>query len=79
MNANSIALLLHIVGALGLFVAMGLEWTGLRQIRSALLPQQAYIWMGILKSTIKVVLRRCCRSSSLSWRPLPGSCCSAGR
>ncbi len=56
MNAFSIALFLHIVGALGLFVAMGLEWTGLRQIRSAMLPQQAYTWMGILKGTMKLVL-----------------------
>ena len=36
MNDYSIALFLHIVGALGFFVALGLEWTGLRQIRSAM-------------------------------------------
>ena len=29
----SIALFVHIVGALGFFVALGLEWTGLSQIR----------------------------------------------
>jgi hypothetical protein len=50
MNSYSIALFVHIVGALGLFVALGLEWTGLRQIRSGILPQQARAWMGTLKS-----------------------------
>ena len=34
MNAYSIALFLHIVGALGFFVALGLEWTGLWQIEA---------------------------------------------
>ncbi len=29
MDDYSIALFLHIVGALGFFVALGLEWTGL--------------------------------------------------
>ena len=50
MNDYSITLFLHIVGALGFFVALGLEWTGLLQIRSATLPEQVRAWMGILKS-----------------------------
>ena len=54
MNAYSIALFLHIVGAVGFFVALGLEWTGLWQIQSALTPQQVRGWMGILKSLRKV-------------------------
>ncbi len=54
MNIYSIALFLHIVGALGLSVALGLEWTGLWQIRNAVLPEQVRIGMGILKSTNKV-------------------------
>lgn len=54
MNNYSIALFLHIVGALGLFVALGLEWTGLRQIRSAMLSEQVLGWMGILRSVRKV-------------------------
>ncbi len=54
MNAYSIALFLHIVGALGFFVALGLEWTGLWQIRSAMTPQQVGGWMGILKSVRRV-------------------------
>lgn len=51
MDAYSIILFVHIVGVLGLFVALGLEWTGLRQIRSAIVPEQVHAWMGILKST----------------------------
>ena len=54
MNSFSIALFLHIVGALGVFVALSLEWTGLRQLRGAILPEQVRAWMGILKSTNKV-------------------------
>src|SRR5512143_2909841 len=54
MNSYSIALFLHIVGALGVFVALALEWTGLQQIRSSILPEQVRAWMGILKSTNKV-------------------------
>lgn len=53
MNAYSIALFLHIVGAVGIFVALGLEWTGLWQIRSAMTPQQVGGWMRILKSVRK--------------------------
>lgn len=51
MNIYSIALFLHIVGALVFFSALGLEWTGLRQIRGAAFPEQVRAWMGILKST----------------------------
>lgn len=54
MNGYSIALFLHVVGALGFFVALGLEWTGLLQIRSALVPVQVGAWMGILKSVRRV-------------------------
>ena len=54
MNDYSIALFLHIVGALGFFVALGLEWTGLLQIRSAILPEQVHAWMGTLKSVRRV-------------------------
>jgi ribose/xylose/arabinose/galactoside ABC-type transport system permease subunit len=54
MNDYSIALFLHIVGALGFFVALGLEWTGLSQIRSAMTLEQVRAWMGILKNLRKV-------------------------
>ena len=53
MNAYSIALFLHIVGAVGIFVALGLEWTGLWQIRNATTPQQVGGWMRILKGVRK--------------------------
>ena len=49
MNDYSIALFLHIAGVLGLSVSLGLEWTGLRQIRNAVNPEQVRGWMGILK------------------------------
>jgi len=51
MSIYSIALFLHITGALGLSAALGLEWTSLRQIRNAVFPEQVRGWMGILKST----------------------------
>jgi hypothetical protein len=54
MNIYSTALFLHIVGALGFFIALGLEWTGLSQIRSAMTPEQVRGWMGILKNVRKV-------------------------
>jgi hypothetical protein len=40
MNYYSIALFLHVVGALGLFVAMGLEWVGLQQLQAVTTTEQ---------------------------------------
>lgn len=54
MNDYAIALFFHIVGALGLFAALGLEWTGLWQIRSAIHPEQLRAWMSMLKIATKV-------------------------
>ncbi len=54
MNAYSFALFLHIAGVLGFSVALGLEWTGLRQISSAIRPDQVRGWMGILKGVRRV-------------------------
>jgi hypothetical protein len=54
MNDYSITLFLHIVGALGFFLALGLEWTGLSQIRSAMTLELVRAWMGILKNVRKV-------------------------
>jgi hypothetical protein len=51
MNSYSIALFLHISGALGFFVVLGLEWIGLRQIRSSSLSEEAHTILGMLKST----------------------------
>jgi hypothetical protein len=54
MNAYSIALFLHIVGALGFFVALGLEWTGLWHIGNAKSSELVWSWMRISKSTRKL-------------------------
>ena len=54
MNTYSIALFLHIVGALGFFVALALEWTGLRQIRHATNIEQLREWMRMINSTRRV-------------------------
>ncbi len=54
MNASSVILFLHIVGALGFFVALGLEWTGLREIGSTRLPEQVRGWMRIIRNTNKL-------------------------
>ncbi len=54
MEIESIALFLHITGALGIFVALGLELTGLKQIRSAFTIEHVRSWMGILKNVRKM-------------------------
>jgi hypothetical protein len=48
MNFYSIALFLHIVGALGFFVAFGLEWTSWLYLRRATTITQAREWLGVL-------------------------------
>ena len=47
MNDYSIALFLHIVGALGFFVALGLEWTSLGHLRRATTVEQVREWMRV--------------------------------
>lgn len=47
MNDYSIALFLHIVGALGFFVALGLEWISLRHLRRATTAEQVREWMRV--------------------------------
>src|SRR5574342_417612 len=51
MSNYSIALFLHIVGALGFFVVLGLEGIGLSQVRSVMLPEEARAILGTVKST----------------------------
>ena len=48
MTLYSVTLFLHIVGALGLFAALGLEWTSLRQLRRATTAEQAHEWLNAL-------------------------------
>jgi hypothetical protein len=50
MSNYSIALFLHIAGALGFFVVLGLEWIGLSQVRRARLPDEARAILGTVKS-----------------------------
>ncbi len=54
MDPSAVGLFLHIVGGLGLFVSLSLEWTGLAQIRKATLPEQVSSWLSILKNSHKV-------------------------
>ena len=47
MTFYSFALFLHIVGALGLFMALGLEWTSLWYLRRATTAEQVNQWFLI--------------------------------
>lgn len=55
MTGHSIGMFLHIAGALGISAALALEWAGLRQIRSAILPEQVRAWIGTLKGANRVL------------------------
>ena len=50
MNVYSIVLFLHIVGALGLFVALGIEFLTVSRLRSAVTAEQAREWLSVLGS-----------------------------
>src|SRR3989442_14938782 len=50
MNIYSIVLYLHIVGALLLFVAMGIEFLAVSRLRSAGTAEQARDWLGVVGS-----------------------------
>jgi hypothetical protein len=47
MTLYSIALFLHIVGALGFFAVLGLEWMSLSQLRRAITAEQVREWLSI--------------------------------
>lgn len=49
----SIALFLHIVGALGVSVALGLEWIGMSQIRRTTVPQEIRAILNVVQSTTR--------------------------
>ncbi len=51
MSSYSIALFLHVVGALGFSVVLGFEWIGLSQLRKALLPEEVRTILRIIKTT----------------------------
>lgn len=46
MSAYSIALFLHIVGALGFFAALGVEWMTMTQVRKAATAEQIQTWLN---------------------------------
>ena len=46
MSAYSIALFLHIVGAMGFFVALGVEWMTMTQLRKAATAEQVREWLN---------------------------------
>lgn len=48
MNAYLLSRYLHVVGALGLFVALGLDWAGLAQLRRARTAEQVREWARVL-------------------------------
>ena len=54
MSIFSIALFLHIVGALGVSVALGLEWLGLSQIRKSTVPDEVRAILRVVTSTTRV-------------------------
>jgi hypothetical protein len=47
MNYYAIILFVHIAGALGFFVALGVEWISLRQLRGATTAEQVGTWMRV--------------------------------
>ncbi len=47
MTAYAFALFLHIVGALGLFVSLGLEWTSQAYLQRASSAEQAREWLSL--------------------------------
>ena len=47
MSYYSIALFVHIVGALGFFVALGVEWISVRQLRRATTTEQVGVWVRV--------------------------------
>ena len=49
----SLALFLHVLGALGMFAALGIEWVSLRNLSKAANAQEARGWLGLF-----MVLRR---------------------
>src|SRR4030095_1230727 len=54
MSLYSAALFLHIVGALGLFAALALEWAGLSNLRRARSVGQFRDWAGLLQGLHRV-------------------------
>lgn len=54
MNYYLIAKFIHIVGALGLFIALGIEWLSLRNLRRATSPAEVRNWTRIVRGIQKL-------------------------
>lgn len=54
MNSYVIALVIHIVGALGFFMALGLEWSSLYQARQARTGEQLRTWLNVARGSYRV-------------------------
>ena len=54
MSSYTIALFLHILGALGMFAALGIEWAVAEPLRRATDVAQARPWIGVLRSLRRV-------------------------
>lgn len=54
MSGYALLVFLHIVGALGMFAALGLEWAGLSNLRRAATVGQARDWLRLLGSVRRV-------------------------
>ena len=54
MSYYAIALFLHIVGALGLFAALGLEWVSLLHLRRATTAEQVRQWRRISNGSARL-------------------------
>jgi hypothetical protein len=54
MNGYAVILFFHIVGALGFFVALGLEWTTIRQLRRVATVEQLREWLRLSNGASRV-------------------------
>ncbi len=54
MNDYAITLFVHLVSVFGMFVALGVEWIGLSQLRGAQDFAPVRVWMGILSRVPKL-------------------------
>ncbi len=54
MDSSSVGIFIHVVGGIGMCVALGIEWTGLWQLRNVVQPMQVRAAMGVVKGANKV-------------------------
>jgi hypothetical protein len=54
MNIYAIVLFFHVLGALGFFAAIGLEWVALFQARRALTSEQVREWLRLARASYRL-------------------------